>query len=121
MNYAGFDIANHLNEWAGGTDTSFPKYELLPSAAQKRAFVEAYVDRAYELEGREGEKASAAWSSEVELLLQDVEVFMLVNHFYWGFWGYCQGATEGCAEFDYINYGKERLDQARKIQDAVLG
>ena len=119
-NYTCFDIANHFNEWAGGTDDSNPKYSQLPTPGEKRVFVEAYVSKMYELDEL-GSKAGAvggpAWCDEVETLLVDVEVFMLINHVYWSFWGACLAATEGCGEFDYLNYCGNRQKQAKVIEE----
>jgi len=116
MNYVCFDIANHFNEFAGGTDDSVPKYEQLPDDGQKRSFIEAYVGRMYELSGRD--KTGEGFANEVNGLLNDVEIFMLVNHFYWGCWGACLAATEGCEVFDYLNYSKNRLAQAKEVMGA---
>jgi len=45
-NYRGFDIANHWNEWAGGTQAEMngtPEYTDFPSKEQQVTFCEAYL------------------------------------------------------------------------------
>ena len=45
-NYRGFDIANHWNEWAGGTQASMngvPDYRDFPSQEEQLAFCQAYI------------------------------------------------------------------------------
>jgi ethanolamine kinase len=117
MNYVGFDLANHFNEFAGGTDDSEPKYEQLPGAEERKKFVEGYVWRMRELAGKvEGEGGG---QMEVEGLLGEVDVFIFINHFYWGMWGSCLGASEGTDKFDYINYCVRRLQQAKKVEAAA--
>lgn len=106
MNYACFDIANHFNEWAGGTDDSKPNYALLPSAEQKEAFIRNYV----------AAKCGAASSSEeiekeIQVLKGQVSIFEVINHFYWGLWAVNQANAEGCKVFDYLNYARARLLQ----------
>ena len=55
VNFVAFDIANHFNEWAGGTDNGKPNYDLLPTSAQMKSFVDKYVEERGEkgLEGGE--------------------------------------------------------------------
>ncbi|GMH71039.1 hypothetical protein TL16_g05555 [Triparma laevis f. inornata] len=41
-NYAAFDLANHFNEYAGGTVDGVPDYGLLPGEGEKREWVDEY-------------------------------------------------------------------------------
>ena len=101
-NYVGFDIANHLNEWAGGTDDGKPDYSKAPTLDQQKTFIEAYVLTAKET------------SMEQDELLKEVQAFLLVNHFYWGLWAVNQASAEGCEDFDYLLYASNRFGQYRK-------
>ncbi|GMI59831.1 hypothetical protein ScalyP_jg8680 [Parmales sp. scaly parma] len=99
VNFVAFDIANHFNEWAGGTDNGKPNYDLLPTSAQMKSFVDKYVEERGE-KGLEGGE-----------LLKEVEIFMWINNIYWGLWAVNQAATEGCASFDYLLYAEKRFGQ----------
>jgi len=112
INYAAFDVANHFMEYSGGTDSSVkvlgvPEYERLPGEAARRAFCEAY------LVARDGiDSASAA---AVQDFLEEVDIFVAIDHVYWGLWAVNQARIEGTAEFPYLLYGKSRL--ARGLAD----
>ena len=122
-NFRGFDIANHFNEWAGGTDDapdgSYPGYKpgvsdysRFPSAQQQRVFCEAYLT---ELEG-----GATPSEGAVVALLEESGQFVLVNHWYWGLWAVNQARDEGCDEFPYLTYAKSRIDEYYK-KKAELG
>lgn len=99
-NYRGFDIANHWNEWAGGTQKEMngvPEYERFPTSEQQRAFCSAYLLEA------------VGDDSGVEALLAESNKFVLANHWYWGLWAVNQAVIEGTAEFDYVRYAEERI------------
>lgn len=89
INYCSFDIANHWNEYAGGPpDCTDPNYDKLPNEDQQRAFLRAYG---------------------AEELLEEVQFFLRVNHFYWGLWAVVQAGTEGCEMYDYRRYALNRI------------
>jgi len=94
LNYRTHDIANHFNEYAGGPpNLSVPQYENLPTLAQQRAFVQAYN------------------ASAVDDIMNELPVFMEANHLYWGLWAILQAYAEGCEEYDYMEYGTQRIRQ----------
>ena len=106
VNYAAFDIANHFNEYAGGTgqpETALgaPDAARLPGRAAKEAWARAYL----------AARPTSAYAS-VDALLADVELFVVLDDFYWGLWAVCQATTEGCFDFPYLCYGKNRLRSA---------
>ncbi|GMH98287.1 hypothetical protein TrST_g985 [Triparma strigata] len=98
-NYAAFDIANHFNEYAGGTDTGVPDYTLLMSSKEMREWITIYVEKG---------------GGEVEEVMEMVERFMEVNHYYWGLWAIVQARNEGVEEFPYDRYAYERFAQGAK-------
>ncbi|GMH48960.1 hypothetical protein TrRE_jg2582 [Triparma retinervis] len=108
MNYICFDIANHFNEFAGGTDDSKPDYSLLPDIGQKTKFINTYVDAKVAPDCVKVEREEM-----VQTLLGQVGVFEELNHCYWGLWGVNQGNSEGTGEFDYLNYAKARFGQLK--------
>jgi ethanolamine kinase len=103
LNYASFDIANHFNEWAGGTDTGVPDFALLPTEAQQVEFLKCYSN-----------------GDDVGTLLAHVQYFMVLNHLYWGLWAVCQAALEGCEGFDFLLYAQNRFDKYEEIKQQVL-
>lgn len=103
INYKAFDIANHFNEYAGGTDTGIPDYNLIPTTLQQEEFCREYL------------KASGSDLS-LEILLKQVCAFCMVNHIYWGLWGVNQAVTEGCESFDYLLYASNRIAQYYKCK-----
>lgn len=101
LNYAAFDVANHFMEWAGGTGQpqctlGCPDWSRLPTSAEKIKWISEYM-------GDTGKLAPY-----LEFVAQ-VDLFMIVDNFYWGLWAVCQAITEGCHEFPYLVYAKSRL------------
>mmetsp|Transcript_8172 Transcript_8172/g.13233 ORF Transcript_8172/g.13233 Transcript_8172/m.13233 type:complete len:573 (+) Transcript_8172:95-1813(+) len=110
LGYRGFDIANHFNEWAGGTLTAeedapgyngVPDYSHFPTDRQQRSFCAAYLT---EFNG--GIAPSAV---QLENLLSEVGRFVSLNHLYWGTWAINRAFEEGCDEFDYMRYATIRI------------
>uniref|UniRef100_A0A7S2S900 ethanolamine kinase n=1 Tax=Eucampia antarctica TaxID=49252 RepID=A0A7S2S900_9STRA len=98
VNYTPFDIANHFNEYAGGTTTEengVPDYSRFPTLSQQCDFLQAYHNT----------------SVVEEDMLKEVEAFVMVNHLYWGLWAINQAESEGCEEFDYSTYAQNRIQQ----------
>lgn len=105
-NFVGFDIANHFNEWAGGTDDAKPDYTKTPSSEQQRNFVKAYLSAST--------SEIPVTNEQVDDLLNEVKAFILANHLYWGLWAVNQASAEGCEDFDYLLYASNRFSQYRK-------
>lgn len=124
VNYKSFDIANHFNEFAGGTteeENGVPDYSLFPTAERQEAFVRAYVraaGRAKKNTGMndngDGGKPDHMENEEVHSLLREVHAFVLANHLYWGLWAVNQAAMEGCDDFDYLTYASYRFAEYYK-------
>jgi thiamine kinase-like enzyme len=132
-NYAAFDIANHLNEHAGGTsaeENGIPDYSKFPNLDRQLGFCLEYVrtSRAILSGGVVGagdvdDGADDDVCAEANDLLEQVQKFLLVNHLYWGLWAINQAAVEGCDEFDYLNFATSRINEfrARKEDMARTG
>jgi len=48
---------------------------------------------------------------QVHNMLREVQAFIKANHLYWGLWAVNQAATEGCQEFDFMEYAANRIKQ----------
>jgi len=104
INFKAFDIANHMNEFAGGTDTGIPNYDWAPTPAQQEEFIQEY-------------RKACQSDASAEELLEHVRAFIMVNHLYWGLWAVNQASTEGCNDFDYLLYASNRIGQYYKCKN----
>jgi ethanolamine kinase len=105
-NYRGFDIANHWNEWAGGTQEEMNgkcEYERFPTNTDQLNFCKAYLN----------EKNNVLNTSNDEALelVHEANKFVLLNHWFWGLWAVNQVVLEGTDDFDYIKYAESRAEQ----------
>ncbi len=121
INYYAYDIANHFNEYAGGTaieDNSTPDYNRMPSENQQKLFLEAYADE-YNTCKSGGSESNKIIAEELGAM---VDGFILANHLVWGLWGVLQATTEGCEDgLDYLNYAKCRFDKYRQDKSEKYG
>lgn len=106
LNFAAFDIANHFNEWAGGTTDEvavegIPEYGRLPDEAARRRFAVAYLTAMHD--------GQAPDPTAEDALLAEIEFFLIVDNFYWGLWAVNQARTEGTAQFPFFLYAQQRL------------
>ena len=112
-NYRGFDIANHWNEWAGGTQTEMNgkcEYERFPTLGAQYAFCEAYLS---EENGDVPPEIDTVMS-----LMEESNKFVLLNHWFWGLWAVNQVVLEGTEDFDYLTYTESRAEQYFKTKEA---
>lgn len=135
-NYAAFDMANHFNEYAGGTttkDNGVTNYSNFPNQEQQTKFCVEYIKMARRLESMRSDITNPDYNgddnldkkmedsdeqdndesimAEARMLLSHVQKFIMVNHLYWGLWAVNQAAEEGCDEFDYLTYAANRLNE----------
>jgi thiamine kinase-like enzyme len=110
MNYLSYDIANHFNEYAGGTDASAtPNYDQFPSREVQKAFVTEYLSTQRRLFQKDSQTTTAQSDVEVVELFMEISGFILANHLVWALWAVNQASTEGCARFDYLKYALNRM------------
>jgi len=100
VNFRAFDIANHFNEYAGGTDNAKPDYSLFPPHQLRYRFVHAYLHHIRHLTHEE---------IHTQHFLQEVNAFVALNHLYWALWAINQAADQGCDDFDYLLYAQNRF------------
>jgi len=112
VNFIAFDIANHLNEYAGGPDNDAGQtnYDLFPSLEQQKHFISTYVQAGLTSTST-STTSTCADESKIESFIQEVNIFVLANHLYWGLWAVNQAAVEGTDEFDYLAYAVNRFNR----------
>lgn len=101
-NYRSFDIANHFIEWIYDyTAEEYPFFKEnlnhYPTQQQRLNFINSYVTA-------RGSKEKS------QKILQEVEVFTLASHFFWGIWGIINAGTSQIP-FGYWEYAICRLQQ----------
>jgi len=114
-NFAAFDIANHFNEYAGGTEDGVPDYSLFPSEEKQFAFIKTYLEQRKKF-GSDGDINAKVEDEAVQIMMEEVRGFVLANHLYWGLWAVNQAAAEGCDEFDYLLYAKNRFKRYQETK-----
>ncbi|KAI8320171.1 kinase-like protein [Martensiomyces pterosporus] len=103
--YRGFDIANHFNEYAG-FECDYSRY---PAKESQLAWFKIYL-----------ENADQDASPEVlEKMYEEVSLFQLASHYYWGVWALVQASISDI-DFDYMDYAKSRFDQYFKVKAELL-
>jgi ethanolamine kinase len=113
INYLSYDIANHFNEFAGGTSDPSGRtdYSMFPSPQLQRDFCEEYLKTVNNNGDGDGKEEAITSEKDINDLLKEIKGFVLANHLVWGLWGINQAATEGCQEFDYLQYGICRMER----------
>jgi ethanolamine kinase len=106
VNFCAFDIANHFNEYAGGTDTGVPNYDWFPTQNDQEDFITEYLTTCNKSE----------CEMSVPEMLTLVQAFVMVNHLYWALWAVNQASTEGCSGFDYLLYASHRIAEYYKCK-----
>jgi thiamine kinase-like enzyme len=123
MNYLSFDIANHFNEYAGGTDGhGIPNYDWFPTPQQQVEFVTTYWHALQDHTADDNDNGTTTVLTEAKLeeLLEEITSFILANHLYWTLWAINSASTEGCDTFDYLLYAQGRLQQYHKVKEQVI-
>jgi len=122
-NFRGFDIANHWNEWAGGTTLEMngePEYSRFPNEQQQKDFCAAYIAQSESLKAGGARMNKEQLQQEIQSLHEESCKFVLINHWYWGLWAINQAADEGVDTFDYLTYAKMRISEYYKQKEAFL-
>jgi thiamine kinase-like enzyme len=131
FNYRAFDIANHFNEHAGGPpDCVVPNYATVPSAWHQRRFLRSYLEHWHSLS--DDCMHHQVTDQEISALYDQVQVFLLANHLYWGLWAVHQAASttndsasllpssSSTADYDYATYAVQRIEQYWRTKPTLL-
>ncbi|XP_015379357.1 PREDICTED: choline/ethanolamine kinase [Diuraphis noxia] len=110
-NYRGFDIANHFVEWTYDyTNPIYPHYtvnrELFPTKDQQIEFLKRY---SHCMENEES----------IELILNEVNHFILASHLFWGIWSIVNSRMSKIT-FGYREYAMERLKSYFKLKESLI-
>lgn len=117
-NYQALDIGNHFCEFVG-VETFNPK--LYPDKDFQKVWLRNYLESWFEIVFQNGIKENArnVTDFDVELLYAQVNKFALAAHLYWAFWAIVQ-AAHSTIDFDFLDYGKKRLDEYYNRRDEFL-
>jgi thiamine kinase-like enzyme len=130
FNYRAFDIANHFNEHAGGPpDCVVPNYATVPSALHQRCFLRSYLEHWHSLS--DDCTHHQVTDQEITALYDQVQLFLLANHLYWGLWAVHQAASttndaaslsssSSTADYDYATYAVQRIEQYWRTKPTLL-
>lgn len=105
-NYRGFDVGNHFCEFAGFACD----YDRYPERSTQIVWLEAYWHEFY---------GAAPDQLQLTSLYQEVNMFALAAHFYWGLWALMQ-ASFSDIPFDYMSYAIGRFDRYLATRDTWL-
>lgn len=111
-NYLYFDVGNHFAEHAGVVE---PDHSLYPCREYQREWLGIYL-KAYR--GERGDN-SAFNDAEIENVCNEVEMFTLWSHLFWGIWSLVQ-AENSLIDFDYVAYAMSRLGVYFEFKDRYL-
>lgn len=128
-NYCYFDAANHFNEYCG-MECDWSKY---PDAAIQRRFLSAYLRHAKQLSLTSNLTVDASrWTAtapstagcvvsdrDVAVACALTNVLSLASNVKWGVWSVIQASTS-VIDFDYLSYGKMRLQRAFDTSDTFF-
>eukprot|EP00158_Paraphelidium_tribonemae_P004590 Partr_v1_DN26855_c0_g1_i3_m40685 putative Ethanolamine kinase len=104
--YNSFDIANHFNEYAGFQCD----YSRFPSLEHQRTWIIEYLTEFL---------SNVPTENQIEGLLEDVQKFSLISHFYWAIWALVQACLSDI-DFDYMEYAIMRFEEYYRRKALVL-
>jgi len=99
--YRAFDIANHFNEYAG-FECDYSRY---PSKEERYSFYREYL--------------GPNEQEEADQLEQEVMLFRLISHVFWGVWAKLQSICSNI-EFDFANYAELRWSAYFQLRDETF-
>ncbi|GBN12426.1 Choline kinase alpha [Araneus ventricosus] len=116
----GFDLANQFAEWCFdyGTD-EYPYFvynsEKFPSEEEQISYIRAYLDQL----AREGAILSTSVEDEIEVILQDIELFTMAAHLFWSLFCW-KMSFRSSLDFAYAEYARTRLNVFSDIKKKYL-
>lgn len=111
-NYAGFDIGNLFDEFAGVSDVD---YSLYPTAEFQKWWIKIYLTEYNRLKGN----IITVTDPQIHQFFVEVNHFALISHLFWGIWAIMQ-AHHSDIKFDFLGYAITRLSEYFKKKDDVL-
>lgn len=108
FNYQAYDIANHFNEHAGVDSVD---YSLFPSKEYQFKWIKCYLE-AFNKNHNIDERI-------VEEFYDEVNLFCLASHLFWGTWSIVQ-AHSSINDFDFVNYAKIRLGEYERKKKELI-
>ena len=108
-----YDVFNYFLEYAG-FETEQPDFDsAYPSREQQRKWLEVYLRHAIFLNDKFERTLS------IDELCNLGDRLRPILHLYWSLWAFIEALlnTEAMKKFDYVKYGKWRLNEYEKTKD----
>ncbi|KAG9143759.1 hypothetical protein Leryth_011425 [Lithospermum erythrorhizon] len=112
-NPVAYDIANHFCEMAANYHTETPHvldFSKYPGPEERFQYLRTYLSYA----------GNTATETEVEQLANEVEMYTLANHIFWGLWGIISEYVNNI-EFDYLEYARQKFQQYWLRKHQLIG
>ncbi|KAI6661577.1 Ethanolamine kinase 1 [Oopsacas minuta] len=104
FNYNCYDIGNHFAEYAGINEVDYSRY---PDKEYQLEWLRNYLEQVYFLQSKDPKTITDA---ELQTLYIGVNLSSLAAHLYWTLWSIYQ-ASNSTIDFDFLAYGKLRIDE----------
>ena len=112
-NFNCYDIGNHFAEYAGLNEIDYSRY---PDKDYQMNWLQNYLERIYYLQNKDPNTITPA---ELHTLYVGVNLSALAAHLYWTLWSLYQ-ASNSTIEFDFLGFGKLRVDEYFAKKDTFL-
>ncbi|KAI7873525.1 kinase-like domain-containing protein [Mucor mucedo] len=109
-NPRGFDLANHMCEWAYNYHSDQPaamNMSLFPTYEEQIRFLKAYLETPSKFDN------PAINGVTPESLQKECTMWLMASHLSWGLWGLIQ-ANQSEIDFDYFLFSTQRLNAFRE-------
>ena len=108
-----YDIGNHFAEYAGLNEINYSRY---PDKEYQMNWLQSYLERIHFLQNKDPGTITPA---ELHTLYVGVNLSALAAHLYWTLWSIYQ-ASNSAIEFDFLAYGKLRVEEYFAKKDTFL-
>ena len=112
-NFNCYDIGNHFAEYAGLSEIDYSRY---PDKDYQMNWLRNYLERMYFLQNKDVNTITPA---ELHTLYVGVNLSALAAHLYWTLWSVYQ-ASNSTTEFDFLAFGKLRVEEYFSKKDAFF-
>ena len=109
--FVNMEVGHECGQWLLDVLGLACDYSKYPNLERQKEWLTDYLSVIY---------SRPPTTGEIEELLQEVKMFTIASHIYWGLWG-CVQAAYSDIDFDYMSYAVKRFDEMRRILTRVVG